>query len=94
MSLNVTRSKTITEFIVNSRSFILEFKSILSSLLLSFLLISFTTTASGQAGESLDFDGSDDIVTISDASWNDFGSNDLPLKSGLKNKQGPVAGQM
>lgn len=88
MSLNVTRSKTITEFIVNSRSFILEFKSILSSLLLSFLLISFTTTASGQAGESLDFDGSDDIVTISDASWNDFGSNDFTIEVWIKKQAG------
>ncbi|MFZ1296405.1 MAG: LamG-like jellyroll fold domain-containing protein, partial [Saprospiraceae bacterium] len=88
MSIITTHSKTLTKLSVDSRRFKLEFCKQFSLVILSILLLIFTKTATGQAGESLDFDGTNDIVTIADASWNDFGSNDFTIEVWIKKQAG------
>jgi len=92
MSILITHSKTLTKLMFDSRRFRLEFRRQFSLVLLSILLLSFTKTSTGQAGESLDFDGTDDIVTIADGSWNDFGSNDFTIEVWIKKKEGSRGG--
>ncbi|MCC6752714.1 MAG: HYR domain-containing protein, partial [Saprospiraceae bacterium] len=44
--------------------------------------------ALAQPGECLDFDGSNDIVTIADGTWNDFGSSDFTVEAWVKKQAG------
>ncbi|MBK8297485.1 MAG: HYR domain-containing protein [Saprospiraceae bacterium] len=60
--------------------------------MINLLVFSLTNIASSQSGESLDFDGTDDIVTISDASWNDFGSNNFTIEVWIKKQAGSTGG--
>lgn len=54
--------------------------NLLTAAWLGIFLLGISLPVDGQSGQALDFDGVNDIVTINDGGWNDFGTSDFTVE--------------